>query len=96
VPAFLELEQWAKDQGISVSGHKDLIGNEKVQKLFNSEVAECMKNWARVEQIKKFKLLDKEWSQETDELTPTLKVKRRVINQKYSTFIDDMYKDDKD
>ena len=96
VPAFLELEQWAKDQGIAVSGHKDLIGNEKVQKLFNSEVAECMKNWARVEQIKKFKLLDKEWSQETDELTPTLKVKRRVINQKYSTFIDDMYKDDKD
>ncbi len=50
-----------------------------------------MKDYARVEQIRKFAVLDKEWSQETDELTPTLKLKRRVINQKYNPVIEGMY-----
>jgi long-chain acyl-CoA synthetase len=50
-----------------------------------------MKDYARVEQIRKFAVLDKEWSQETDELTPTLKLKRWVINQKYNPVIEGMY-----
>ena len=50
-----------------------------------------MKDYARVEQIRKFALLDKEWSQDTDELTPTLKLKRRVITQKYKDVIESLY-----
>jgi len=50
-----------------------------------------MKDFARVEQIRKFTLLDTPWAQETGELTPTLKLKRRVINQKYARVIDAMY-----
>jgi long-chain acyl-CoA synthetase len=50
-----------------------------------------MKDYARVEQIRKFALLEKEWSQETDELTPTLKLKRRVINQKFNNIIESLY-----
>ena len=53
-----------------------------------------MKDFARVEQIRKFTLLDTLWSQETGELTPTLKVKRRVISQKYAQYIEAMYPKD--
>ena len=59
--------------------------------LFQKEIEERMKNFARVEQIRKFKLLLTEWTQETGELTPTLKVKRRVIEKKYAQEIESMY-----
>ena len=94
VPAFSELENWAKTGGISFSSRKDLIENPAVIKLFEEEIAASMKSYARVEQIRKFKLLDAEWSQETDELTPTLKIKRRVINTKYASEIESMYPGD--
>ena len=91
VPAFETLENWAKDQGIQFKDRKDLISNEKVIRLFETEIEDKTKDFARVEQIKKFKLLDAEWSQETGELTPTMKLKRRVINQKYAEEIESMY-----
>ena len=50
-----------------------------------------MKDYARVEQIRKFTLLETEWSQDTGEMTPTMKVKRKVINQKYGPAIEAMY-----
>ncbi len=94
VPTFESLENWARQQNISFKDHKDLISNDTVIKLFEKEIEDNTKNFARVEQIRKFTLMDKEWSQETDELTPTLKIKRRVINQKYASVIDSMYHDD--
>ncbi|MBN1635852.1 MAG: long-chain fatty acid--CoA ligase [Deltaproteobacteria bacterium] len=94
VPAFAELEAWAKQNDVSFTNRKDLINNEKVRKLFEDEIAENTKDYARVEQIRKFALLDNEWSQETGELTPTLKLKRRVVNQKFSNTIEDMYPKD--
>ncbi|MEA3222247.1 MAG: long-chain fatty acid--CoA ligase [Thermodesulfobacteriota bacterium] len=94
VPAFDSLENWAKGQNISFKNHKELISNDAVINLFEKEIEDNTKNFARVEQIKKFTLMDKEWSQETDELTPTLKLKRRVINQKYAGVIDSMYSDE--
>lgn len=94
VPAFEELEAWAKQNDVSFTNRKDLIDNEKVKTLFEKEIAENTKDYARVEQIRKFALLDNEWSQETGELTPTLKLKRRVVNQKFSDTIEDMYPKD--
>jgi len=91
VPAFPELESWAKEQGVNFSSRADLIKDPKVNELYAKEIEANMKDYARVEQIRKFTLLDKEWSQETDELTPTLKLKRRVINQKYKDAIEQMY-----
>jgi len=91
VPSFENLEKWANEQGISFSSHKDLISNDKVASLFEKEIEENMKDFARVEQIRKFTLLDTPWAQETGELTPTLKLKRRVINKKYARVIDAMY-----
>lgn len=91
VPAFAELASWAKAKGIEASDRAALVGNDAVVKLFEEEIAKCTCDLGQVEQIKKFTLLPAEWSQETGELTPTLKVKRRVIDQKFSTQIEAMY-----
>jgi long-chain acyl-CoA synthetase len=91
VPAYTELEAWAKNNGIQFASRIELIENPKVKDLFTREIEENMKDYARVEQIRKFALIEKEWSQETDELTPTLKLKRRVINQKFNSIIESLY-----
>jgi long-chain acyl-CoA synthetase len=91
VPAFEVLEPWAKENGVSFASRSDLVKNEKVQALFEQQIRTYTKDFGQVEQIKKFTLLDREWLQETGELTPTLKVKRRVIIAKYADLIDKMY-----
>ncbi|HNY64795.1 MAG TPA: long-chain fatty acid--CoA ligase [Deltaproteobacteria bacterium] len=94
VPSFENLAAWAKSSGISFEKNADLLKNEQVLELFSSEIEQAMKDYARVEQIRKFTLLEVPWSQETGELTPTLKLKRRVITQKYSHVIEAMYPSD--
>jgi long-chain acyl-CoA synthetase len=91
VPSYASLESWAKDNNITCTGRKDLISKPEVLKLYENELVEYMKDYARVEQIRKFTLLESEWSQDTGELTPTMKVKRKVINQKYGSQIEAMY-----
>jgi long-chain acyl-CoA synthetase len=96
VPAFPELEKWAQSKGISFTSNDDLIVNAEVNKLMKSELDKYTAEYARVEQIRKFKLLNAEWTQATDELTPTQKVKRKVISQKYAKEIEEMYAGDGD
>ncbi len=91
IPAFPEVEKWAKSQGIAFSSRSDLVANRAVIDMIDQEIEKRMKQFSRVEQIRKFRLLDAEWSQETDELTPTLKVKRRVIEKKYADEIESLY-----
>ncbi len=91
VPAFESLESWARENNVSFDGRKDLISNNDIIKLFEQEIESNTKDYARVEQIRKFTLLETEWSQDTGELTPTMKLKRRIINQKYAPQIDSMY-----
>ncbi len=89
---FFRTGEIDSDGYLKITGRiKDLIERAEVQKLFAAEIAESTRHFARVEQIRKFRLLDSEWSQETDELTPTLKIKRRVINAKYAKEIESMY-----
>ena len=94
VPAFTELENWAKANNIAFTSKKDLLNNPEVNKLMLSEIETNMKDYARDEQIRKIKLLENEWSQQTEELTPTLKLKRRIINQKYANEIESLYPPD--
>ncbi|HXK65868.1 MAG TPA: AMP-binding protein, partial [Spirochaetota bacterium] len=96
IPAFEELGKWAKKQGIQFTNNKELIENDKVNELIAQEIQKYTKQFSRVEQIRKFKLLEAEWSQASGELTPTLKVKRRVIEQKYAKEIESMYPKDMD
>ncbi len=91
VPAFAELENWARANGVPFGSRRELIDHPRVNELIEAEIKEYTKMFARVEQIRRFKLLDVEWSQATDELTPTLKVKRRVVNTKYAKEIESMY-----
>jgi len=91
VPAFEELQKWAKKNGIAFSGHQDLIESAQVNAMIGEEVKKYTKQFARVEQIRKFRLLDAEWTQATGELTPSLKVKRKVVNEKYAGEIESMY-----
>ncbi len=96
IPAFEALEKWAKKSGVPFAGKKDLIEKPEVVSLIGSEIEKYTKQYSRVEQIRKFKLLDAEWTQQTDELTPTQKVKRRVIEAKYAKEIESLYPPDVD
>lgn len=91
VPNFEQLKSWADQNNINAETREELVNHPKVQELFQKEIDSLMGIFARVEQIRKFKLLPNEWTQQTGELTPTLKLKRKVINQKYQDLIESMY-----
>ncbi len=93
VPSFENLEDWAQKNGISFSSREELIAKEEVKKFYQSIFDTRLKELGQVEQVKKFTLLPKEFSQETGEITPTMKVKRKVIQEKYKEQIDAMYDD---
>jgi long-chain acyl-CoA synthetase len=93
VPNFNELGIHAKKQGISFDSNEDLIKKPEIIAFYDEKISYLMKDYARVEQIRRFIILPHEFSIETGELTPTLKIKRKVITQKYSYEIKSMYKD---
>ncbi|MDB5226990.1 MAG: Long-chain-fatty-acid--CoA ligase [Bacteroidota bacterium] len=93
VPAFPMLEQYAKENNIAFTSREELIVNPKVIAKYQSIVDELNPNFSHIEQIKKFKLLKSEWTPETGELTPTMKIKRKVINERYSKEIEAIYND---
>jgi long-chain acyl-CoA synthetase len=85
-----EIVPWAKEQGLPTD-MPSLVREEKVQALVQGLLDEVNKKYAQVEQVKKFCILDHDLSQETGELTPTLKVKRNVVNEKYAELFDSLY-----
>jgi long-chain acyl-CoA synthetase len=85
-----EIVPWAKDQGLP-EDPAALAEEPKVRELIQGVLDEVNAKYARVEQIKKFAILDHDLSQETGELTPTLKVKRNIINEKYEELFDRLY-----
>jgi long-chain acyl-CoA synthetase len=92
VPAFNVISEWAKKQGLNISNNpEEIIRNEKVLELFRDTVEENNKNFNPVEQVKKFELLTHVWSVEGGEMTPTMKLKRKVIQEKYRDAIQRIY-----
>ncbi len=89
-PAFDKLLAWAKSEEISVSDISALIAHPDVLKLFKSEIEKNTKSLAEFEKIKRFKLVDKPFSIDGGELTPTLKVKRKFVAEKYAALLDSM------
>jgi long-chain acyl-CoA synthetase len=85
-----EIGPWAKEQGLP-EDPAALAAEPKVRELVQGILDQVNSKYARVEQIKKFAILDHDLSQETGELTPTLKVKRNVINEKYQELFDRLY-----
>lgn len=92
VPSFPNLVDWCKRHNIdATTSHEDLLKNTEVINLFKSEVEKLNQNFGHVEQVKRYKLLTKEWSVDGGELTPTLKLKRKVILEKYKAIIAEIY-----
>lgn len=91
VPSFLHLQAWAKENGVPYESNTQIVGNEKIKTLINAEIGVTNKEFGHVEQVKKFALLDKEWTIEDGELTPTLKVKRKIILTRYEALVESMY-----
>jgi long-chain acyl-CoA synthetase len=85
-----EIVPWASEQGLP-SGLAALAGSEEVRSLVQDELDRVNRNYASVEQIKKFAILQRELSVEDGELTPTLKVKRSVVNERYAALLDSLY-----
>jgi long-chain acyl-CoA synthetase len=83
---------WAKQHGIDASGGlAALAANEDVVAEVEKEVTEANARFSQVERVKKWTLLHDEWLPDSEELTPTMKLKRRGIHQKYATEIDAIY-----
>jgi long-chain acyl-CoA synthetase len=85
-----EIVPWAKKQGLPTD-LASLSKEPKVTELIQGELDRANAKYAQVEQIKKFAILDHDLSQESGELTPTLKVKRNVVNEKYAGLFDSLY-----
>jgi long-chain acyl-CoA synthetase len=85
-----EIGPWAKDRGLP-EDPAELAEADEVRELIQKELDRANSNYAQVEQIKKFTILDHDLSVETGELTPTLKVKRNVINEHYAELFESMY-----
>jgi long-chain acyl-CoA synthetase len=91
VPNFEQLESYAKLKNLQIKTHADFCQHPKIIDLFLRQVEELTPDLSKFEKVKKIALLEKELSIEGGELTPTLKVKRRVIDEKYKTIIDKIY-----
>ena len=85
-----EIVPWAQEQGLP-EDIESLAEHEKVHEMIQTELDRANSNYARVEQIKKFTILDHDLSVETGELTPSLKVKRNVIYDRYGDVFESLY-----
>jgi long-chain acyl-CoA synthetase len=90
-PNFARLEEWARTSGVSFSSRSELVANPKVQRLFDGAVEEINQNLARFEKLKRVMLVPDEFTAENGALTPTLKLRRRVIEERYKKQIDELY-----
>ena len=86
------VEKFAQDNDVPFSNYESLTRSREVQDLIQADLDRVNKKFARVEQIKKFYLLETQLSAEDEELTPTMKLKRKLVEKKYSPQIDAMYR----
>ena len=93
VPSFESLEEYAKSINLKYQDRLELLRHSHILEMFESRLREMQKELARFEQVKKFTLLPAAFSMELGELTPTLKLRCKVIMQRYQSEIDSMYQD---
>jgi long-chain acyl-CoA synthetase len=85
------VEHYAQTHAIPFTDYKSLCARREIVALIDDQLAEVNKGFSSVEQIKKFRFIDVLLTAEDDELTPTMKLKRSFVNEKYSKLIDSMY-----
>ena len=94
VPNFDALKAWASENSIETDNLSAMLQAREVQQHIQREIRSRLTDFADFEQVRRFVLLEKEFSQEADEMTPTLKLKRNVIIERYSDEIEQMYPED--
>ena len=91
VPDFEYLQGWCKQKGCPYTGNSDIISHNEIISRFKEEINHYNKFFGDTEKIKKFELLDHEWTIESGEITANLKLKREFIYEKYSGLIQKMF-----
>jgi long-chain acyl-CoA synthetase len=94
VPNFEKLEREAATLGVTATSHEALVADDRVKALIQAELDRFNKNLDRQEKIRRFALLPRDFTIDDDEITPSLKVKRKNIDKKYKNVIDQMYVDE--
>ncbi len=85
------VEMYAQEKAIPFSNYASLCRRPEIQALIQGEIDKANKAFARVEQVKKFRLIEAKLTAEDEELTPTMKLKRKLVNEKYRPLIEEMY-----
>jgi long-chain acyl-CoA synthetase len=93
VPSRDPLQTYAKKQGIPFATHADLIGNPLIIEFYRNKIDELTKDLGQVEKVKKFTLLPNEFTQQAGEITPTQKLRRKIIHEQYKDTINEMYRE---
>jgi long-chain acyl-CoA synthetase len=94
VPEMAEVKKWAAEQGISADSDEKLCDHAKVKEKIQSEVDRLGESFKGFERIKKVTLTPEDFTTQNDMLTPSLKVKRRVVWQRYKDGIESLYTDE--
>jgi len=95
VPNFEKLEKYAQSSNIPFAGRAELVRNEHVVNFIKAEVDRATPNLAQYERVKRIALLERDFEIEKGEMTPSLKVKRNIVEQKYKALIDALYEEEK-
>ena len=93
-PNFAALDGWAKDKGIAIEDRAALVEEDRVKAEYRRIVDGVNQGLAHYETIKKVTIVPEEWSVEGGELTPSMKMKRRIVEDKYKDVIEGMYRGD--
>ena len=88
------LEAWAGAHGVSFASRAELASHAGVIALYSDIVRDVNVTLAKFETVKRFRVVAEEWTQESGELTPSMKLKRRVLSAQYASVIDEIYADE--
>ena len=91
VPSFEALRAWARRNGIEHSGNEELVKDPRVIGLYRARIDALTGHLAQYEKIKRFALVPREFTQEKGEITPTMKIKRRILEEHFAEVIDALY-----
>lgn len=91
IPNFEYLTKWCEQEGIKVNGKDEMLANPQIQKSIQKEIKALNQKLGDFEQIKRYRLVNDEWTPESGDLSPTLKLKRKVIHAKYEKVINEIF-----
>ena len=91
-PDFEYLKSWCRQNNVPCENNEEMVKNSEVNRVFAQEIAKYNPLFGAAEQIKKFEIVPEAWTQQNNILTPTLKVKRFIVQEKYKDLIDGIYK----